>query len=412
VPGDGPHMSTRSAAVLTACFCTVFTMFAIRLSYGVLLPEMLPSLGITKTEAGVIYSLYFIAYTVFSPVLGLLADRISIRVLLCLFSVVLGIGTFFMAYSSSLVEASLFFLLTGIGASAGWSPVVALAQRWVSDKRRGLTLGVIDAGGSLGVAMSSLAMPLIVVAHNWRMGWKILGVSAFLVAAMNFFLVRSRPAGQPDLRHPTLSQHRNEPVTRIYARLLTDIRFWLIGLSYLLIGFSALIPTTFLSTYAVEELTLRYSVATRLMTIMYLAAIGGKLILGPLSDAVGRIRILMMCNTLIAGASLAIAYSHGFPTLHLFSALFGFGYGGIFPLYAACASDYFSKDAVGGIVGLWTLCLGVGFILSPVIAGWTADATGTLGWSFVLATVIGMTSVFLLVLARKALSVGHWPRNQ
>jgi sugar phosphate permease len=69
-------------AVIIASFCSVLIGFAVRASYGVLLPEMIPSLKISKTEAGMIYGAFFIAYTIFSPVLGLLADRINIRVIL------------------------------------------------------------------------------------------------------------------------------------------------------------------------------------------------------------------------------------------------------------------------------------------------------------------------------------------
>ena len=147
-------MNKRGLAFVAASFCTTFTSFAIRHTYGVLLPEMLPSLAISKTEAGVIYSSYFIAYTVFSPVLGLLGDRINIRVLLTLFPAILGVGAFLMGYSSSLIEASVFFMLAGIGASACWAPVVAVAQRLVNDKWRGTTVAFIDAGASLGVTAS------------------------------------------------------------------------------------------------------------------------------------------------------------------------------------------------------------------------------------------------------------------
>ena len=47
--------------ILTACFLTVFIAYAIRYGYGILLPEMLVSLDITKTDAGVIFSAFFIA---------------------------------------------------------------------------------------------------------------------------------------------------------------------------------------------------------------------------------------------------------------------------------------------------------------------------------------------------------------
>ena len=120
-------MSKRAQAVLVACFLAIFTTYAIRYSYGVLLPEMLPSLAISKTEAGVIFTSYFVSYAVFSPVLGFLGDRYNMRVILPSFIALLGGGAFLMTYSSSIIEASLFFTLAGIGASAGWAPPPAEA---------------------------------------------------------------------------------------------------------------------------------------------------------------------------------------------------------------------------------------------------------------------------------------------
>ena len=390
-------MNKRALGVLVACFLTVFTAFAIRYSYGVLLPEMLPSLAISKTEAGVIFTSYFIAYTIFSPVLGLLADRYGARVLLALFSVILGVGTFLMAYSSSPTNASLFFALAGIGTAACWAPVMALAQRWASDKRRGMTLAFVDAGSSLGIIGAGAAVPLIVVAYSWRMGWIALGIVAFLLAGINLLLVRSHPLEKSSLRHPKLGQHAEKTVSITYAGLLRNSKFWLIGLAYLLIGFSVLIPFTFLSTYAAQELTLPYEAATRLITVIGIAAMVGKLVLGPLSDTVGRIRIMMLCAVLVAVGTLGIAYFQGFLTLTIFTAIFGVGYGSVWSMYAASASDYFSKESAGGIVGLWTFCVGIGCILSPVMAGWIADTTGTLAWSFILAMAGAVISLFLLV---------------
>jgi MFS family permease len=362
-----------------------------------LLPEMLPALAISKTEAGVIFSSYFIAYTVLSPVLGLLADRYNVRVILALFSVILGAGAFLMAYSSSLVEASLFFTLAAIGHSACWVPVVTLAQRWVGERRRGMALAFIDLGSSFGIVVSSAVIPLIVAAYSWRMGWMSLGALAFLVAVINFLLVRSYPAGKSAPSSPGAGQHTSEPVGVTYLKLLRNSRFWLMGLSYLLIGFSILIPFTFLSTYAVQELALSYDIAVRLITVIGIAAVVGKLALGPFSDTVGRIRIMMLCAVLIAIGSFGMAYNRGLLTLILFTVVFGIGYGAVWALYAAAARDYFSKESTGSIVGLWTLLCGVGSIFSPILAGWMADTTGTLAWSFILAMGGAVIALLLLV---------------
>jgi sugar phosphate permease len=397
-------MDKRRLAVIIASFCTVLIGFAVRASYGVLLPEMLPSLRISKTEAGVIYGAFFMAYTVFSPVLGLLADRINIRALLTLFSVILGIGTLMMGYSSSLIEGIFFFVLAGIGASACWSPIVPLVQRWTSDKRRGMTLAFVDVGASVGVALSSVILPLIVVAYNWRMGWKILGTLVVFMAGINFLLVRDYPQEDPNLQYPEFRQHQNKPSSKMYAKILKDSKFLLIGTSYLLIGFSILIPLTFISTYAVQELMFRYNIATRLITIIAVTSMIGKLMLGSFSDAVGRIKAIIICEILIAIGGLGLVFLPGSFAVHLSMAIFGFGHGAIWPLYALCAPDYFSKSSAGFIVGFWTLFLGIGFILSPVIAGWIADTTGRFMWSFILAIATAIISMFLLLLVGKKIS--------
>ena len=389
--------------VLVACFCTVFISYSIRYGYGVLLPEMLPSLAITKAEAGVIYASFFIAYTVFSPLLGLMGDRYNVRLLLTLFAAILGAGTFLMAYASSLIQASLFFMLAGIGSAACWAPVMALAQRWTSDKHRGKTLAFVDIGSALGIVFSSAALPLIVTAHSWNAGWMILGAMGFAVTIMNFLIIKNPPGELSNLRRTSPGHRTGEPVSTIYLKLLRDGKFWLIGLAYLLTGFAIIIPFTFLTTYATQELAFSYEAAAGLVMVIGISAVAGKIALGSLSDKIPRIYIMMLCALLIGGGSLGMAYGQGV-MLILFTVIFGVGYGAVWSMYAASASDYFSKEYAGSIVGLWTLYLGIGSTVSPIIAGWIADTTGTLAWSFVLAALGAIISFFLLVPVWRAMA--------
>jgi MFS family permease len=113
----------------------------------------------------------------------------------------------------------------------------------------------------------------------------------------------------------------------------------------------------------------------------------GKLVLGHLSDTLGRIRVMMLCGALVAMGCLGMACFQGYITLILCTFVFGIGYGAIWPVYAASAVDYFSKESAGGVVGLWTIYLGVGSMLSPVMTGWTIDATGGYVWAFILAMI-------------------------
>jgi len=397
-------MRKNTLAVLIACFFTVLIAYSVRYSYGTLLPEMLPSLSITKAQAGVIHSSYFIAYSIVSPILGLASDRINMRVLISIFVALMGLGTFLMQYPTSVLQASLFFTIAGIGCAACWAPVMALAQRWISDKRRGLNLAIIDAGSSLGVMMSGALIPLIVANFDWQMGWKILGITGIVLGVVDFLIIRNHPAS-PAYRVTLESRQQSRPGRMSYRQILKDGKFWFIGLAYLLTGFTVIIPFTFLSTYAVQELSFPYNSATLLITIMGAGGLLGKLSLGPLSDKIGRLWILVVCSAIVTMGGLGMAYSRG-TFLMFVCAVFGIGYGACWALYAACASDFFSKQAAGGVIGLWTFFLGVGSVIAPIIAGWTADATGTLMWAFVVAAGSGAGSLlFLLPVLRASQAV-------
>jgi MFS family permease len=388
-------MNKRTAAVLTACFGTVLAAYAIRYSYGTLLPEMLPALNITKAQAGVIYSAYFIAYTVLSPVLGLMADRFNMRVLLAIFVALMGVGTFLMQYPATVWQATLFFTLAGIGCAACWAPVMALAQRWINPARRGMSLAFIDAGSSLGVIAAGALVPLAVSFSSWKLGWMSLGLFALLLGGLDYWLIRDRPAGGtgPSKRE---ADRQGKSASINYRAILTNRYFWLIGLAYLLTGFTILIPFTFLTTYAVQEMNLSYDSAALLITIIGAGGMTGKLTMGPASDRLGRVKIMILCALIIAGGCAAMVFSRGW-VLMAVCFVYGIGYGACWAMYAACASDFFSAKAAGGIIGLWTFLMGLGSIFAPILAGWSADATGSLKWAFIIAMGGGLGSLVLLL---------------
>jgi MFS family permease len=66
-------------------------------------------------------------------------------------------------------------------------------------------------------------------------------------------------------------------------------------------------------------------------------------------------------------------------------------------VYAAAARDFFAKALTGGIVGLWTVFLGVGSVVSPVLCGWTIDRTGAYTWAFLLGLFSGLLSAAVLI---------------
>jgi MFS family permease len=389
-------MSHRGVAIIIAGFFTVFVAFAIRYSYGLLLPEMLLSLAISKTEAGIIYSSYFLTYTLLSPALGMLVDRYDARAILTVFVALLGAAAYMMSSVTTVLQASIFFALAGIGHSACWAPVVTVVLRWVSAKRRGIALSIVDLGSASSIAFWSIIIPFILASSSWRTVWAYLGISAFLSAVINLFMVKSHPVTEPETVSPTAPVIQMS-IRSAYSAILKDKKFHLIGFSYMLISLSILIPLTFLTTYAIQELKISYQSGAVLIAVVGIAGSIGKLILGHFSDSVGRLKVMMLCGVLTGVGGIGMAYVQDFMTLVLFTAVFGVGYGTIWPVYAASSRDLFPKEYGGSIVGLWTLYHGVGSILAPVLAGWTIDVTGAYFWAFILTVISSALSLLLLL---------------
>lgn len=400
-------MTGRAAAVITAGFFTVSIAYAIRYGYGMLLPEMLRSLSISKTEAGVIYASYFFAYTICSPVLGVLSDRFNTRLILTIFTALLGAGAFCMAFASSVLSAAVIFSLAGIGNAACWAPVVGLVQKWAPDRRRGAALAFTSMGSGTGIAVWSLLLPFIVEGHGWKAGWISMGLFAIGVAGLNGILVRNPDDAYLNQRSAGFPGTFPQMPALTLQGLFKHPPLWFIGLSYMLVGYVVLVPYTFVSVYASEELALSYGAATRLIAVIAVTGMIGKLILGIMSDTLGRIKVMIICAILLGLGCLGIATIKNAPALYVFTGIFGLGFGSVWPVYAAAASDFFPKRSAGTVIGLWTVFLGVGSIISPVICGWTIDRTGGYFWAFLSGTIGAAASVTLLAWMLRPVQMTH-----
>lgn len=387
-------MKRRAVSVIAAGFFTVSIAFSIRYGYGMLLPEMIPALGISKTQAGAIFACYFLVYTIATPILGALTDRFNYRLILTLFTALLACGALLMAFAKSLSLACCFFAVAGLGHAACWAPVAALVQKWVPDHRRGAALSFVSMGLGFGISLWSIALPAIVRVADWQTGWLCMGVFGLGVALLNYLLVRNPvseyPVGIPQAQ-PSTSLYQS------YSKLFNNRLFWVIGMGYFFVGINVVIPFTFIPIYAREVMDLPYAEATRFVAVMALSGIIGQLTLGPLSDTFGRIRVMMICGLIMGTACLGMALSQGPWMLYASSCWFGFGYGAVWPAYGAAASDFFAKEHTGGIVGLWTCFLGVGSVVSPVLCGWTIDLTGGYGWALLLGLFSGVMSAVVLL---------------
>jgi sugar phosphate permease len=312
-----------------------------------------------------------------------------------------------MGKAADLTTAILFHGIIGIGAAAIWTPVSALIQKWFGGNKRGLALGILSPSYALGFGLMGILLPAIVKNYNWRMGWYLLGASGLFLIALNFLLLRDDPEKLGLLpwgeKAKSTSSQPLPETSFHYWNMMKDRTFWLIGISYFFISLGVYIVSDFIVTYGVMELKISYPIASTFISILALTSIGGGFILMTLSDYIGRVKSLVMIHSLLAlSIVLIILAKDNIPWLRVGIGWFGFMYGPIFPMYAACARDYFPKEVAGRVIGLLTLFYGVGAMVGPILGGHLTDLIGSFRWSFGIGALAALLASLIIGFLRRS----------
>jgi MFS family permease len=72
------------------------------------------------------------------------------------------------------------------------------------------------------------------------------------------------------------------------------------------------------------------------------------------------------------------------------AVVFGMAYGGVMPLYAVIAREYFPMRIMGTLIGASSLIASLGMSLGPAVGGWIFDTFGTYGWLYLGSMIMGL----------------------
>ena len=117
---------------------------------------------------------------------------------------------------------------------------------------------------------------------------------------------------------------------------------------------------------------------------------GGRLLLGVLADRLGVKPVLiagLLVQALAISAYLAVSRLGELYTLAL---IFGAAYGGVMPLYAVLAREYFGQAHMGTIFGAATMLSSIGMAIGPLAGGWVFDTFNDYVWLFIGSCAVGL----------------------
>ena len=149
-----------------------------------------------------------------------------------------------------------------------------------------------------------------------------------------------------------------------------------------------------------ESIKVSTTIAAIAMTGITLCSLIGRLGFGALGDFTSKKYLITLSLALMTTGIflLSLVEVNKIWLLVLFWITFGAGFGASIPLRPALQADYFGARSLGTIMGLMMFIGMVGGLVSPVVAGWIFDVTGSYRWAWQLFTMLTLPAAPLMLL--------------
>ena len=200
---------------------------------GALLPQMLELWQISKTQFGVLMSIYGIVHNIFYLALAWVQDRFSSRVLIPVNMVLGGCTTFFLGTTTDFLTLCFLFVMLSLWCEgAFWPAILSAVRRSTSDSNQGKIFGLLE-GGRGGVELFQNTMT--VALYTWlgysvfglEIAFKVNAVIMIILGVVSFFMLPRETL----LKSGDDAQRANREVTAGMRTTLRLPEVWLAGLT-------------------------------------------------------------------------------------------------------------------------------------------------------------------------------------
>jgi MFS family permease len=358
-------------------------------SLAVFLRPITEATGWSTTAVSSAMTLNFLAMGAAGFGWGALSDRIGPRIVVLCGAVLLGLGLYLASRAQSVLQFQLAFgLLVGIAVGSFFSPMIAAVMGWISG-HRGLAVSLVSVGvGVAPMTMSPFAAWLI-THMDWRAAQLVIAVLVWATLVPAALFVRRPPPA-------TVGGGTTEGAWPEKSMTLRDafvsFPFVVLALTFFACCAAHAGPIFHTVTYAMT-CGLAPLAAVTIYSVEGLAGLGGRLALGVLADRLGVKRVLIAGLLIQAVAAFAFIYASRLGEFYAVAATFGFAYGGVMPLYAVLAREYFGQRILGAVFGAAAMVSSLGMALGPALGGWIFDTFGRYTWMYVGSAAIGLGAV-------------------
>jgi MFS family permease len=377
-----------AAGALMSCVA-IGTMF----SLAIFLEPMAIDTGWSRAGISSAMTLNFLVMGLGGFAWGALSDRFGARIVVTIGAVLLGLALVLASRAGSLMTFQVTYgVLVGLAASAFFAPMIALTTGWF-DTHRSLAVSLVSAG--MGVAPMTISpfARWLISAYDWRTAMFDIGITAWVLLLPAVLLVRRPPA-------PAAADDGSAPISEgagmTVGQALRSPQFIVLGLTFFACCAAHSGPIFHMVSYAML-CGVAPMAAVSIYSVEGLAGLGGRLLYGLLADRLGVKPVLiagLAIQAIVIAAYLSISRLEQF---YMLAVIFGATYGGVMPLYAVLAREYFGQRILGTVFGATSMLSSLGMALGPLAGGMVFDAYANYSWLFIGSAIIGLGAVGIAI---------------
>lgn len=170
-----------------------FSDYLARVAPGVMHQFLQIDFGINEAGFGILTASFYVPYILMQIPVGLTVDRLSIRWLLTVMSLVTALGCCVFGLANDLLVGSIGRMLIGFSAAFAFISALRLATSWFPPTMLGLLAGLTQALGMLGAAAGEAPVSFLVSNVGWRHSMLIMAFLFIALAALLYQFIQDKP---------------------------------------------------------------------------------------------------------------------------------------------------------------------------------------------------------------------------
>ena len=344
---------------------TIITQFALGSVYtwSLFNGQLSHKLEASVSQVAFSFGLLSLGLAISSSLAGKLQERFGVR------NVTIGAGVL-MAFGFWLTSQadSLFMLylsagvLVGLADGAGYLMTLSNCVKWFPERKGVISACAIGAYGLGSLGFKFICSYLLSV-NSLEHTFLIWGGIAMAMIIAGALLMKDAPKQQAvagdaaSVRDFSLTQAARLP------------QYWMLAVMFLTACMSGLYVIGVAKDIGEGMVNLSTQTAASAVTVIAIASLSGRLVLGILSDRMARIRVITLAQIVSLAGMGILLFSHMTETTFFISvACVAFSFGGTITVYPSLVSDFFGLNNLTKNYGLIYLGFGIGSVLGSLIA--------------------------------------------